>query len=85
VRILVLEAMAWGVVVGDRMFAGPAVTPAVEIAVTTLAVWFLLTGPLAFGTYRSDRDRLLAQLEPKEQTPDAFYKATDQYGWQSLL
>jgi hypothetical protein len=42
---------------GTGWFAGPAVTPAVDIAVTTLAVWFLLTGPFAFGTYLSDRDR----------------------------
>jgi integrase len=53
----------------------------VDIAVTTVAVWFLLTGPFTFGTYLSDRDRLLAQLEPKDQTRDASYKATDQYGW----
>ena len=66
---------------GTGWFAGPAVTPAVDIAVTTVAVWFLLTGPFTFGTYLSDRDRLLAQLEPKDQTRDASYKATDQYGW----
>jgi hypothetical protein len=68
---------------GTGWFAGPALSPAVDIAGTTLAVWFLLTGPFAFGTYLADRDRLQAALRPEESTRDAFYKATDEYAWQA--
>jgi hypothetical protein len=68
---------------GTGWFAGPALSPAVDIAVTTLAVWFLLTGPFAFGTYLADRDRLQAALRPQESAREAFYKATDEYAWQA--
>jgi hypothetical protein len=69
---------------GTGMFAPPDLGAATETALSTLAVWFLLTAPFAFGTYLSDRDRLLAQLAPKEQTRDAFYKAADQYTWHAV-
>jgi hypothetical protein len=69
---------------GTGMFAPPDLGAATDIALSTVVVWFLLTAPFAFGTYLSDRDRLLAQLEPKEQTRDAFYKATDQYAWHAV-
>lgn len=68
---------------GTGWFAGPELAPTADIAVTTLAVWFLLTGPFAFGTYLADRDRLLAALEPSGNTRDAYDKATEEYAWQA--
>ena len=68
---------------GTGWFAGPALAPAADIAVTTLAVWFLLTGPFAFGTYIADRERLLATLEPNENTRHAYDRATEEYAWQA--
>jgi hypothetical protein len=69
---------------GTGVFAPRGIGVATETALATLGIWFFLTAPFAFGTYLSERERLLAQLAPGEQTADAFDKAASEYAWQAV-
>jgi hypothetical protein len=63
---------------GSGMFASPDLGPAADAAVTTIFVWFLLTGAFAFATYLADRDAL---TQPREPAQHAYDQATEQYAW----
>jgi hypothetical protein len=67
----------------DRGLFAPrgVLPPFADTAATTIAVWFLLTAPFAFGTYLFERDALMAKLKPDETARDAYYEATTQYEW----